>query len=264
MSPMKIRDTLTDNRGYSLMELMVAVAILGITMGALIDLYRTGNTIAMTGENKAEAQQGARGGTLQMEEELRVAGYGFPPANTAFVAATPTSVTFWADLTNTTTTLQATANPGATSFTINTSPGTAVAAGDIVYLINQGQSDPAMTVTGATSTTVTVAGAGASTTYPVGSVLGRPRQITYAYDGAGTVTRNAGDGSGAQVAFTGVSAFQLTYFNNIDASIPSGSLATNLANIRRLVVTMTVQSTATLNRGTFTLTSSVRPRNVAP
>jgi prepilin-type N-terminal cleavage/methylation domain-containing protein len=255
---------LRGEQGYSLVELMIAVALLVIAGGAVFNVYRTSHTIALTGENKAEAQQGARGGILQIEEELRLTGYGYPPANTAFASASTTSVSFWADLTNTSTTLSAAVNSGGTAFTINPSPGTSIAVGDQVYLINQGQADPVFTVSAVSGNTITVSGAGASTGYPIGSMLGRPRQITYAYNGTNTVTRDPGDGTGAQTAFTGVSAFSLTYFDNTDTQIAAANLAANLANIRRVVISMTVQSTAALNRGTFSLSSSVRPRNVSP
>jgi len=40
------------------------------------------------------------------------------------------------------------------------------------------------------------------------------------------------------------------------------SLAGNLGNIRRLVVTLTAQSAGNQEQRTFSLTSSVRPRNL--
>lgn len=254
-----------DNRGYTLVELMLAIAVLGLASAAVLNLYRTGNTIALTGENKAEAQQGARG-TLQMEEEIRMAGYGYPPAippppcaaTGTFVAASATSVTFWADLTNSSTILTAPVNAGATTITV--ASGAGFAAGNTVYLINQGQSE-CLTVSSASATSVTVSAPGAVNAYPIGSQLTRPRRIVYAYAG-GTVSRDPGDGTGAQPAVTGVTAFQLTYLDATDTAIAPANLAANLLNIRRVVVSMTVQSASAMNRGTFTLNTSARPRNL--
>ena len=61
---------------------------------------------------------------------------------------------------------------------------------------------------------------------------------------------------------SGVTAFQLSYYDTTEAVIPTGSLPANLANIPRVVIGMTVQSTAAQNRGTFTLNASIRPRNL--
>jgi hypothetical protein len=96
--------------------------------------------------------------------------------------------------------------------------------------------------------------------YPAGAQVGLPRQITYSWDGVGTLSRNSG--AGAQPVVTGVTAFQLNYYDSTETVIPSASLSASLANIRRVVISMTVQSAAAQNRSTFTLNASVRPRNL--
>jgi Tfp pilus assembly protein PilW len=244
--------------GYSLAELLVVCALLGLVMAGVLTLYMTGSTVALSGQNKTEAQQGARG-TLLMEEDLRLAGYGFPTnttANPVFVAASATSVTFWADLTNTSTTLSAAAASGATTLTVTSGAG--FASPNVIYVTNGGVWQTA-TVASATATTITLT-AGLTNDYPAGAQVGLPRQITYSWDGVGTLSRNSG--AGAQAVVTGVTAFQLSYYDPTEALIPTANLSTNLANIRRVVIGMTVQSAATQNRSTFTLNASVRPRNL--
>ena len=246
-------------RGFTLAELLVVCAVLGLVMGAVLTIYMTGTTVALSGQNRTEAQQGARS-TLLMEEDLRQAGYGFP-ANTVaapvFTAASATSVTFWADLTNSTTTLSAAAPAGAT--TLQVISGTGFASPYVLYLINGGVSET-KTVGSATATSITLTGGGLVNAYPIGAQVGLPRQITYSWDGVGTLSKN--DGTGAQPAATGVTAFQLSYYDATETVIPTASLSANLANIKRVVISMTVQSAAAQNRGTFTLNASVRPRNL--
>lgn len=244
--------------GYSLAELLVVCAVLGLVMAGVLTLHMTGTTVALSGQNKTEAQQGARG-TLLMEEDLRLAGYGFPAnatANPVFVAASATAVTFWADLTNSSTTLSAAAAAGATTLTVTSGAG--FASPNVIYVINQGVWETA-TVSSATATTVTLT-TGLTNAYPAGAQVGLPRQITYSWDGVGTLSRNSG--AGAQAVVTGVTAFQLSYFDPTEAIIPTASLSTSLTNIRRVVIGMTVQSAATQNQGTFTLNASIRPRNL--
>jgi hypothetical protein len=218
----------------------------------------TGSTVAVSGQNRTEAQQGARG-TLLMEEDLRQAGYGFPAnatANPVFVAASATSVTFWADLTNASTTLSAAAASGANALAVTSGAG--FASPNVIYVINGGAWETA-TVASATATTITLT-AGLTNAYPSGAQVGLPRQITYSWDGVGTLSRNSG--AGAQAVVSGVTAFQLSYYDAAEALIPTASLAANLANIRRVAISMTVQSAAAQNRSTFTLNASVRPRNL--
>jgi Tfp pilus assembly protein PilW len=245
--------------GYSLAELLVVCAVLGLVMAGVLTLYMTGSTVALTGQNKTEAQQGARG-TLLIEEDLRQAGYGFPAntiANPVVSAANATSITFWADLTNTSTTLSAAAASGATTLTVTSGAG--FASPNVIYVINGGVWETA-TVASATATTITLTGGGLTNAYPPGAQVGLPRQITYSWDGVATLSRNSG--AGAQTVVSGVTAFQLSYYDTTEALIPTASLAANLANIRRVVISMTVQSAAAQNRSTFTLNASVRPRNL--
>jgi len=109
-----------DQRGYTLTELLITVAILGLVMAAVLAVQMTSNTMFLRGETQAEAQQGARAAML-MEEDLRMAGYGCPdngcPTNLGtqdyqangtqlkITAASATSITFWADTLNVSTTL---------------------------------------------------------------------------------------------------------------------------------------------------------------
>ena len=179
--------------GYSLAELLVVCAVLGVVMAGILTLSMTGSTVALTGQNKTEAQQGARS-TLLMEEDLRLAGYGFPTnatANPVFVAASATSVTFWADLTNASTTLTAAAAAG--TGTLSVTNGAGFVSPNVVYVINQGVWETA-TVASATATSITLT-AGLTNTYPAGAQVGLPHQITYSWDGVGTLSRNAGSGA---------------------------------------------------------------------
>ena len=250
-------------QGYSLAELLVVCAVLGLVMAGVLTLYMTGTTVALSGQNKTEAQQGARA-TLLMEEDLRLAGYGFPAnagANPVFVAASATSVTFWADLSNASTTLSAAAAAGATALTVTSGAG--FANPNVIYVINGGQWETA-TVASATSTTITVTGSGLTAIpnpYPAGTQVGLPRQVTYSWDGVGTLSRTVAPAL-AQPAVSGVTAFQLSYYDTTETLIPAASLATSLATIRRVVISLTVQSAAAQNRGTFTLNASIRPRNL--
>jgi Tfp pilus assembly protein PilW len=271
--------------GYALAELLVAIAMLGLVMAGVLSVYLSGNTLALSGQNKADAQQGARA-TLQIEEDLRLAGYGYPPAiaappTTAFVAATATSITFWADLTNVSTTLTCPpGNPACTTAvaaggtTLTVTSGSGFAAGDTLYLINDliTPSPPWQTlnVASATATTITTT-TGALAAYPPGSQVGRPRQITFSWNaGLNTLLRNAGDGTGNQTAATGVTVFQLDYYDNAPTNPPGGNpiaLPPNLANIRRVRIRMTVNRRAgpgpdSRFDGEFKMDSSVRPRNL--
>jgi len=249
---------LADRRGFSLTELLVSCGVLGMVMAAVGGVIATGSQISSDGDGRAQAQQAARAGMI-MEEDLRLAGAGFPPSAIKITAATSTSVSFWADLVAASTRLTADASAGATSLTVANASG--FRAGDILYLINTDQYSTA-TVQSASGTTITLSSPGVPVAYSQGVQVGRPKLVRFVWDNVGTLLKDAGDGAGLQPLAAGVTGFNLTYFDTADVAIPPGSLSANLGSIRRIVVTLTTQSTGTVDPRTFNLTSSVRPRNL--
>lgn len=267
-----------NQRGFTLTELLVTLAILGLIMTAVAIVQITGNRIFFTGENQAEAQQAARAAML-MEDDLRLIGTGCPvpgcfggaaPCNQAQAAptsicqATATSMVFWADLANASTnTTVAPLNIGNTLINVTSAAGFVV--GDRVFILN-GNTFETKTLIGVNipGNTVTVTPglvvnpADITETYPIGTVVGRPQVITYSL--AGTIlSRNPG--TGLQPIATGISSITFSYFNAADAALnPLPLSAANVPLVRRIQVVTRTQSTSTQNPGTFGITTNVRPR----
>jgi Tfp pilus assembly protein PilV len=254
----KLARVLDDRGGFSLTELLVSCGVLGMVMAGVGGVIATGAKISADGENRAQAQQAARAGMI-MEEDLRLAGAGFPPAVVKITAATSTSVSFWADLVAASTTLAANANTNDMTLTVADASG--LMAGDVIYLINTDQFST-VTVSSASGTTITLASPGVPQPYAQGVQVGRPKLVRFVWDNANTLLKDSGNGAGLQTLANGVTNLNLAYFDANDVLIPAGSLAGNLGNIRRIVVTMTAQSTGSMESRSFDLTSSVRPRNL--
>jgi len=247
-----------DGRGFSLPEFLVSCGVLGLVMAGVAGVLATGRQVSVEGDNRAQAQQTARAAMI-IEEELRLAGYGFPAAQQKILAASPRGITFWADLINASTRITANANAGDTI--LNVASGTGFAVGDVIYLMNSDQFWT-VSVSSASATTIVVPNPGVPVALPQGVQVGRPKQIRYLWNGIDTVFKDAGTGLGFQPLATGVTGFQLTYFDTSDVAIPVASLGASLNLIRRVVVTLTAQSAGTAEVRSFTLTSSVRPRNL--
>jgi prepilin-type N-terminal cleavage/methylation domain-containing protein len=264
-----------DQRGYTLAELLITVAILGLIMAAVLAVQMTSNTMFLRGESQAEAQQGARAAML-MEEDLRMAGYGCPdngcPTNLATLnyqangtqlkvsAASATSITFWADTLNASTTLSCNPVPvppalcvNANATTLPVADASGIAAGDRIYL-NNGGTWESLTVTAKAGNNLTVPAL--TNGYPQGVQVGRPRKIIYQFGGT-TLSKDAGDSNNLQTLATGVQSLTFTYFGTDDA--PTGVLA----NVRRIQISTTTQSTTSAaGPSTFTINTNVRPRNL--
>jgi type IV pilus assembly protein PilW len=70
-----------DQRGFTLTELLVAIAVLGLIMTGVLTTLMSGNQAYLTGSNQIEAQQAARVALDRMVREIRGAGYN--PKGTA-------------------------------------------------------------------------------------------------------------------------------------------------------------------------------------
>lgn len=86
-------------RGFTLVELLVAMGLGGLVMAGTLGLLLAGQGAYAAGAARAEATQGARVGLERMATELRQAGYdpqgaGFDP----ITLAEPERVTFLRDL----------------------------------------------------------------------------------------------------------------------------------------------------------------------
>jgi Tfp pilus assembly protein PilW len=276
-------------------ELIVAAALLVVLLTGIYQVLSSGWETYNAGEAKADMQQNARLIMEMLEADLRMLGYGYP-TDPALVNPLPrateasnTRLTFWADLNGVSQVLSATANAGTTTLSVPNAAG--VNAGDTLYLINGGSFE-SRSVSGKNTTgnphTVTVS-SGTTSQYPQGSLVGRPRQVTYCWNSTTqncpnaapnpnqqqTVYRDEGDGGGYQIVAENVTGFQLRYFDSADTEISTGTSelgSTNastknqaLNRIRRIRITFTVQATKTTRPSglqTYQITSDVRPRNL--
>ncbi len=90
---------LCGERGLSLIELLVAMAMMGLVMAATVTLLLAGHAAHAVGTARAEATQSARVALERMGSELRQAGYD--PQGTRFepiLVAEPARVTLQRDL----------------------------------------------------------------------------------------------------------------------------------------------------------------------
>ncbi|HTK89850.1 MAG TPA: prepilin-type N-terminal cleavage/methylation domain-containing protein [Verrucomicrobiae bacterium] len=86
-------------RGFTLLEILVAMAMGGLVMAGTLSLLLAGQGASAAGEARAEAIQGARVGLERMATELRQAGYD--PQGAGFAAievAEPERIVFLHDL----------------------------------------------------------------------------------------------------------------------------------------------------------------------
>lgn len=75
---MKTRQTQNSERGFTLLELMVSMAVGLIVMAAMASLFKMGMTSTMLVTQRADTQQNMRAGIDLMVKDLSMAGAGLP------------------------------------------------------------------------------------------------------------------------------------------------------------------------------------------
>ena len=247
----RARLRVSDQRGFTLTELLVTVAILGLIMSAVITVQLTSNTIFNAGEDQAVAQQAARAAML-MEEDLRLIGTGVPTGLAKITASSATSITFLGDLTGASTYLTVAAAPGNNTLTVANASG--ILAGDRIDIINGNQTE-GFTVNSVAGNVVTL-NTPVVSTYAPGVPVGRYKTVVCQFAN-GTLSKDAGTGAGLQTLATGLQSVQFSYFD------VSNNPTTVSASIAAIQVTTTATSASTSHTTqAFRVTSNVRPRNL--
>src|SRR3989442_538834 len=125
--------------GFTLIELMVAVAIMGLVMTAILALFLVTQRSIFFATAGADAQEAARAVLDRLVAALRLINAGRPTPGGAITAASATSITSLADIDNdpidasgNDATLAVTANAGAT--TVNVSSATGFSVGEILSI----------------------------------------------------------------------------------------------------------------------------------
>jgi len=261
----------------------MATALSSVVLLGLYLLYDINQVTFIKGEQQADLQQNARIAIDRIGRELRLVGYGFPAGAGAITAATPTSITFWADLNNASTIIVADVAGGITILSVQNATG--IQPGNTVYLISNTVSEQrtvAAVDTGVNPNRITLTTA-TTNSYPSGSQVGRPRLVRYCwYDSPDLdlVAPPAGCGPDANTIYrdddvndalapqpvanirnfqVGAATF-LTRMQYFDAN--NGATAVP-ANIQRISITITTQDAQTASTAQpFMLRAEVRPRNL--
>ena len=292
----------SSDSGYTLVELLIVTAIVGMVAAGIVGVYQVSQGIYTRATGLEDAQSGARAGLDRMASELRLIGsYWFGAATSAqgnaIIAATPTSITFMANVDNVDALsvingAEATPSSTATGTSVPLSLSAADTAdafriyvanpetnNDYIYIANGGGRE-VRRITGIDDGNTLTLTPALSSSYPVGSIVRDVKRITYARDTvANRLTRTQG-GSGADPVVDNVTGLTFTYYGTTGCTDPGctgctgtgatggGALASTPPDpglIGEIRIELTVQGTVQgPERNSRCMTTRVRPRNLLP
>lgn len=124
---MKLMRNFNNNRGFSLVELLIVCAMMGLVMAAIFTLYQTHQRTAYTQEEVVEVQQNLRIAMDSIARDLRMAGFLVPSGNNPLGAAS----TLYSITINTGSEAGGYARINEDDFTVNVTAGT-----DIIFTVD--------------------------------------------------------------------------------------------------------------------------------
>lgn len=274
---MKIVKPSSDS-GYTLIELLLTMAILGIVGAGIFMVYRVFDETYIRAASLEMAQLGVRAGLDRMTSELRLIGAyyaGVAGAGNAIVDATPTSITFMSDVNGETVidgaettvatgtiatgdavTVSGSATQAASAFNVYASPNNTL--NDFVYIAN-GATREVRQIQSREGTNLTLTTALAAV-YPGGAIVRSVERVTYAFNaGSNTLTRSVGGGGPDTIVGDDtlrVTGLTLIY---LDAAGINLGAAPPLTQIREIQISLITQGADGSRR---TMTSRVRPRSL--
>jgi len=262
---------LNDEHGYTLAELLIVVAILGMVAAAIFGVSYVSQQTYTRAASLEDAQLGVRAGLDRMANELRLAGAywtGATDAGDAITAGSATGITFRGDIdadsvSGTTETTVTTATSATTTLVVSGTASafntyTSSSLNDYAY-IAEGAVREVRQVSAVVSATSTITLATSlKNTYTTAAMVRSVETVTYSFDSsAGTITRTLG-GNSAETIVDNVTSFSLSYY---DASGNSLGSSPTLSLIREIGISITTRGSD--GKSTRTMASRVKPRSLS-
>jgi prepilin-type N-terminal cleavage/methylation domain-containing protein len=224
--------------GFTLVELMISLAIMGLVMAGLLGLLTASRDAYSRGSSTIEAQQNTRLALDRMGKEIREAGYHPRPPDTS-----PTCPPGPGSLYPT---------AGGNSTCWNFYPIVAQTATALTLQYDWNGSGDIQTV-GKVNDPFNC---------PTGTAACRGEQVTYSLSGTTLMRQEVGDPSGAQPVATGISALTFTYWMEPDKTTvpPTPRVASSRELIRSVQIVLQATTATLAPATTITMMDQIRLR----
>ena len=246
---------INNNRGFSLIELLVALGLSLLVVSAVYGLFNSQNAVYMNQNRVTEMQQNARMALNLLASEFRMAGFGFSMSGDYSVAGgtvyavTPTNSTNGPDSVtirygmnptpNTTVSLTSAMANSNTGAALIVSSTTGFAVNDYI-IISDGQNAARLQVTGINSGTNTLSYANVTPNifptggFAIGSAVYKLRQISYRV--SSNVLQYQTDGVNWKDGVNNIEDLQLAYQGT---TTPTGTWLDNPSPVNQTTTTST-------------------------
>ena len=269
--------------GFTLAELLVTIAVLGLIMAAVLGIYTVTQRSTFVGTAAEDAQVVTRVTLEKIVTDLQLINAGRPTSAGAILTATSTSLTLLGDVDNDT--LDAGGNNATLTKDLGTADGKAMvsstqgfAVGELLSvqyfgtpkLMSSGAISETRQITSISGPNVFFALPALSNSYPkVGSIVRSVETVAYDYTNVagGTLTRTMVGVIPAllpDTLATNCPTFQLTYWQgSVPAvQIPNPNTQALRNQIKEIRISLACRAQSGDQTALRTMTATVRPRNL--
>jgi len=204
-----------DEGGFTMIELMISAAVLGVVMAGLLGLLTASRDAYSRGTSAIDAQQNARVALERMAKEIREAGYHPRPPDTSPETCPPGAESLYPSA----------GRSGSACWSFYPIVAQTSSSMTLQYDWN---GDGAITTVGKVNDPINC---------PTGAAC-RGEQVTYSLSGTTLMRQEVGVDSSAQMVATGISSLSFVYLKD------DNTIATNREDIRsvRIHITATTAS----------------------
>jgi prepilin-type N-terminal cleavage/methylation domain-containing protein len=237
-----MRSRIDNDKGFSLIELMIVTAISAVLMGAAISVFTKERKLLDNENATTNVRAKGRQAMMELAKEIRRAGFGFP-RGAGLITATSSSISFYVDTDNVKTTITSDVTAGQLILPVGSSTGFAGNDNVIIFDAQPGTGVAVSaanweikTINSIASNNITLT-AGATNAYSKehGIMFSKYHTMTYTYDSAAKIIYQQIDGGTQIPVVSDVDTFSFVYYDN------AGATTATLASITRVQVNLTMQ-----------------------
>lgn len=267
----------TDHRGFSLVELLVVLAIFGIAIAGIFSIFLSSQRSVNSEEQVVELQQNQRVGLESVTRDLRWAGFLIPGTDNAIATAgTDTLVINTISGSKKVAQIDSGFTTTATLHTITLKEPINLESGKFVRIIrpaNAAQPLPkVLTLTAdSSSTTLSLTGFTSGQIYLEGDIVAQyigdptatptdesPNTISYSLVGTDLIRNN---GTGNQIVASGISGLTFSYLLDDGTEPADPATIGDLADIRNVRITLDGEATTASGIKKRAMTTTIALRN---
>ena len=253
--------TLKNQRGFSMVEMLIAIAIGALLLGVAVRSFTKQQTLFKNQADGSVIRETARFSIQELTRDLRMAGYGVPSA-VGITSATVNSITFLSNTDEISTTVPGDLAASATAITVNSATG--FTTGKTIVILSATKS-PVLydlkTISSVAGNVINLT-SGLSRAYLASdiTVVNGYNTVSMTYNSVShIVTKSV---AGVIKDRENVTTLAYAYLDKTGATLSAPVSAANLPNIRRINISMTLQDPNNTSATTAIDNTHVNLRNM--